>query len=241
MCGQCPHNRDIPLKHNSISTRENLSIALGGRLYTLIFASYPINIYQNKYLHCLRLSINLRKTTLDNGYMSNEKIFIPKALKELDISRASLYNYLKKLDITPRKEKNRSFLSKEEISIIKDFINGKAPLRQTNKDSFRHLDSKENEHFKIIEQLTTKLEKQKEATKKAEDEVLREREENKQLLSQVGKLEGKTETLEEQNNKLFLQVGKLVGKAETLEEQNQKLLEASKTGIFRKFSQWWKK
>ena len=108
--------------------------------------------------------------------MNEDKTPINEVFKGLKISKATLYNRLRKLDITPIKEGKNSYLSNEQIDKIKQYKQSK-----NNKDL---LDNKE------IRRLRVQLE--------------REQSENKKLIQELGQWQGRAKTFEEQNNKLLI-------------------------------------
>ena len=139
--------------------------------------------------------------------MKNNKNTINQALDRLSISRASLYNHLKRLEITPIKEGRRVYLLDNQIDDIQAFLlsnlsNLDKPVRQVGQ--VRHVKEdkkKENTAEKIYK-------KQAEEFKKA-----------------LGKEQAKNEALQEKIINLSQEVGRWEGVANTLKDQNQKLLE----------------
>lgn len=117
-------------------------------------------------------------------------ISIKEAIEELNIGRTKLYALFKQLDIKPQKKGNKSFLSLQEVSFIKDFIRESEQYEQTEQKKTTEKDTAEN---------TT----QQETIKKLEAELEKEREENKALIREVGLWQGRAKTLEEQNQKLL--------------------------------------
>lgn len=117
-------------------------------------------------------------------------ISIKEAIEELNIGRTKLYALFKQLDIKPQKKGNKSFLSLQQVSSIKDFISESEQYEQT-------------EQKKTTEKDTTENTTQQEIIKKLETELEKEREENKALIREVGLWQGRAKTLEEQNQKLL--------------------------------------
>lgn len=147
--------------------------------------------------------------------MNNEKMPINEALELFGIGRTTLYSYLKKLNITPKKHKNRSYLTNEQMLKIKDFINSPFTAEQQKEQ-------------RKIQKLEAEIEKQKEFTKRAEEKAEQEREKNDQLMLQIGHWQGRAKTLEEQNVKL-------------LESQTTTIEVSEKSGFFDRILRRWKK
>ena len=105
--------------------------------------------------------------------MKNEDLTINQAIKELSISRSKLYGQLKQLGILATKRGRKSYLSLADIDRIKNCPN-RPKTDQTDK--------------KI---------------KTLEKQLAEERENQKNLLVEIGRWQGRAKTLEEQNHKLL--------------------------------------
>lgn len=143
-----------------------------------------------------------------------DKIPIKEALKQLNISRTSLYNYIKKLAIIPIKKANRVYLSKEQITVISLYVSNKQDVC-----------TDQNEQREQFEQ-----------PKKQQDSAILQ---IKFLENNLEKQNKKIEHIEGINQKLLIQLGQWQGRAKTLEEQNHKLLrlqipKSEKIGFFQK-------
>ena len=136
--------------------------------------------------------------------MKDNKNTINQALDRLSISRASLYNYLKKLDITPTKEGRRVYLLDNQIDDIQAFLLS----NPSNLD-------------KSIRQVR-QVDEEKKIENTAEDIYKKQAKELKKALA---KEQEKNEALQEKIISLSQDVGRWEGVANTLKDQNQKLLE----------------
>lgn len=122
--------------------------------------------------------------------MKENKTPIKQVFERLSISKATLYNRLRRLDILPLKDGKNSYLTDKQIEKIKAYDSSK-----NTKKLDKPLDTSEEKLE--IKTLRRRLKAQKKALK-------REREENKNLILKLGHWEGRARTLEEQNNKLLL-------------------------------------
>lgn len=127
----------------------------------------------------------------------SEIFSIKQALKHLNISRASLYNYINKIGINPIKKGQRVYLLEKDV----DKIN------RLYKQKNNCLDSEDmHENSLRSENLSPK-------TSKAEKSLKKERLKNMKLLEKI--------------ERLNREVGQWEGTAKTLLDQNQKLIENS--------------
>ena len=162
--------------------------------------------------------------------MKNEKTTIKQALTILNISRTSLYNHMKKLGIKPIKERGRVHLVDSQINDLK------AVLQTTCKP----LDSKSEQRGQAgqgeQQNKTDELyEKQIQELKK---ELKKERAENKKLIQDVGRWQGRATTLEEQNIKLLsinAENENNIVEAEIITPEPAPEEKAEKKGFFQKF------
>jgi hypothetical protein len=128
--------------------------------------------------------------------IEKSKVFtIKQALSHLKISRASLYNYINKIEVKPIKKGQRVYLLEKDI----DRIN--LAYKQKN----NYLDNEDiSKNSLASENLPSK-------TNKAEKLLKKERLKNTKLLEKI--------------EKLNREVGQWEGTAKTLLDQNQKLIE----------------
>ena len=159
--------------------------------------------------------------------MKNNKNTINQSLDKLSISRASLYNHLKRLDIRPIKEGRRVYLLDNQIDDIKAFLlsnlsNLDSKNRQVRQDGHVKEDKpKENIAEKIYKEQISELKK----------ELEKKQEKIEVLIQDVGRWEGVARTLQDQNQKLleFKPEDKSeIEEAEIIEQEPEKI------GIFQK-------
>jgi transcriptional regulator of acetoin/glycerol metabolism len=123
--------------------------------------------------------------------MKIDKININNAIAQLNTSRTTLYKYLKKAGIKPKKSGNRSYITNTEIAVLKRLL----PDTQTPINT-------EGEH--------PEQEKQSQAIEKIYQEQIHTLKnslsdseiENKKLIFEMGKLQGIAQSLRDQNEKL---------------------------------------
>ena len=127
----------------------------------------------------------------------SEIFSIKQALKHLNISRASLYNYINKIGINPIKKGQRVYLLGKDV----DKIN--SVYKQKN----NCIDSKD------MYKNSLRSEKLSPKTSKAEKSLKKERLKNMKLLEKI--------------ERLNREVGQWEGTAKILLDQNQKLIENS--------------
>ena len=138
-------------------------------------------------------------------FMKNDKTTLKEISKLFNISRTTLYTYLKKLEITPEKIKNRSYLTYNNEQRIKLYIDNK-----------KNLNTK-TEHSKQLENLKVKNKtlEIKNIGLKTRLEVLEEQ--NNKIIFQIGRATEKIILLETE-------------KLRKIEIES----ESSKQGVFRK-------
>ena len=159
--------------------------------------------------------------------MKNNKNTINQSLDKLSISRASLYNHLKRLDIRPIKEGRRVYLLDNQIDDIKAFLlsnlsNLDSKNRQVRQDGYVKEDKpKENIAEKIYKEQISELKK----------ELEKKQEKIEVLIQDVGRWEGVARTLQDQNQKLLEFKPEDKSEIEEVEIIEQ---EPEKIGIFQK-------
>ncbi len=127
--------------------------------------------------------------------MKNKKTTIKQALTIFKISRTSLYNHMKKLDIKPIKEGGRVHLVDTQINDLKAVLQSTCkPVDNENEQS-----GQAGQH----EQPNNNGEIYQEQIKELKKELKKERTENKNLIKDVGRWEGVARTLQDQNQKLL--------------------------------------
>ena len=96
-----------------------------------------------------------------------------------------------------------------------------------------------------VKTLKKELENEKKRNKALEIQQGKFKFENDKLKVENIKLETKAEVLETQNNKIIFQMGVVAEKIQTLETEKMKLIEVlekpKKSGIFKRFFQFWRK
>lgn len=125
----------------------------------------------------------------------SEVFSIKQALAHLNISRASLYNYINKIGIIPIKKGQRVYLLEKDINSISLAYKQKNNCLDNQEASKNNLNS---------ESLSPKI-------TKAEKSLKKERLKNTRLLEKI--------------EKLNREVGQWEGTAKTLLDQNQKLIQ----------------
>lgn len=161
--------------------------------------------------------------------MKNKKTTIKQALTMFNISRTSLYNHMKKLDIKPIKEGGRVHLVDTQINDLKEFLQPACqPLDNENEQR-----GQAGQH----EQANNNEEIYQEQIKELKKELKKERTENKKLIQDVGRWEGVARTLQDQNQKLLElkpEDKSEIEEAEIIEPEPEPEKKAEKIGIFRK-------
>ena len=152
-----------------------------------------------------------------------EKTSINEATRLFSVSRTTLYSYLKKLKIKPKKQGNRSHLTNKQILEIKTFLDS---------DNL-------SEQLKKLEQ---KLEKKEKEIKRLEIQQGNNQIEAKKMETENIQLTTRAEVLDEQNKKIIFQMGATAEKMAMITLENKKLIEITgKSGIFKRFFSFWKK
>jgi transposase len=144
--------------------------------------------------------------------------------KQLNISRTTLYKYIKKLKINTVKKKNKTYLSKAQVQKIEEEIKNKNTTKNRKENTVCTLKHKITaKNIRIIE-----LEK--------EQEILKSN--VKKIETQNIEFRTKAKTLEEQNNKIIFQIGRATEKIIMLENEKLREIEIRseklKQGFFRK-------
>ena len=165
-----------------------------------------------------------------------DKITIKQATQKLNTSRSTLYKYLRQCKIKVIKEKNKSFLTIQQLEKIRTAIKESKPEKTNNTENI--------EMSETVKTLKKELENEKKRNKELEIQQGKFKFENDKLKVENIKLETKAEVLETQNNKIIFQMGAVVEKIQTLETEKMKLIEVlekpEKSGILKKVFQFWK-
>ena len=156
--------------------------------------------------------------------METNKTTIKQALELFRISRTSLYNHMKKLDIKPIKAGGRVHLIDKQIDELKAVLQ---PICSTMNN-----ESGQGGQGNLIDIFKKQI-------KELKKELEKEREENKKLIHDVGRWQGRASTLEEQNQKLLSFTPEKNESADILDVEIIKPKpapekKAEKIGIFRK-------
>jgi hypothetical protein len=165
-----------------------------------------------------------------------DKITIKQAIQRLNTSRSTLYKYLKQCEIKVTKEKNKSFLTIQQLEKIRKAIKDSKPEKTQNTENI--------EVSETVKTLKKELEDEKKRNKALEIKQGKFKFENDKLKVENIKLETKAEVLETQNHKMMFQMGAVAEKMQTLETEKMKLIEVleepKKSGIFKRVFQFWK-
>lgn len=58
-----------------------------------------------------------------------DKIYINQVIKQLSVSRATVYKYLRQLDIKPQKSEKKSYLTPEQVQQVREKIHPSEPAK----------------------------------------------------------------------------------------------------------------
>lgn len=124
---------------------------------------------------------------------SPDKIYINQAIKQLSISRATVYKYLRQLDIKPQKSEKKSYLTPAQIQQIREKIHSSEPSKTAQTPQTVATPT-------VTDTAITVLEDQLNQEKKKNEQL---QEKVEQLTREAGQWEGIARTLEQKNQDLL--------------------------------------
>jgi len=127
---------------------------------------------------------------------SPDKIYINQAIKQLSISRATVYKYLRQLDIKPQKSEKKSYLTPAQIQQIREKIHSSEPSKTAQTAQTPQTVATPTVTDTAITVLSDQLNQEKKKNEQLQEKV-------EQLTREAGQWEGIARTLEQKNQDLL--------------------------------------